>query len=144
MVEIEEDITTLSVGLTEVDESMDFLFDEKVIQDERLLNLEEETDVIDTRLFIIDNDLDSIGNELEGEILPPAMKLWQGMFLHLSVIHSVHGGGASGSLSKHAFNHMTKGVSAGGGGALSGIHSCEYESKNCVKLITGRNEVDPR
>ena len=39
VVEIEEDITNL-------DENVDFLFDETVIQDERLLNLEEETSVI--------------------------------------------------------------------------------------------------
>ena len=39
MVEIEEDITDL-------DDDVNFLFDETVIQDERLLNLEEETSVI--------------------------------------------------------------------------------------------------
>ena len=46
MVEIEEDVTGLGVDLTELDESVDFLFDEQIIQDERLLNLEEETSVI--------------------------------------------------------------------------------------------------
>ena len=46
MVEIEEDITGLGVDLTELDENVDFLFDEQIIQDERLLNLEEETGVI--------------------------------------------------------------------------------------------------
>ena len=46
VVEIEEDITGLGVDLTELDENMDFLFDEQIIQDKRLLNLEEETSVI--------------------------------------------------------------------------------------------------
>ena len=36
----------LGVHLTELDENVDFLFDEQIIQDERLLNLEEETSVI--------------------------------------------------------------------------------------------------
>ena len=48
MVEIEEDVTGL-------DQNVNFLFDEQVIQDERLLTLEQENDVID--------------NELESEIL---------------------------------------------------------------------------
>ena len=46
VVEIEEDITGLGVDLTELDENVDFLFDEQIIQDERLLNLEEETSVV--------------------------------------------------------------------------------------------------
>ena len=46
MAEIEDDITALSIGLMEVDENLDFLFDEQVIQDERLLNLEETSDGI--------------------------------------------------------------------------------------------------
>ena len=43
MVEIEEDVTGLSVDLIELDENVDFLFDETVIQDERLFSLEQET-----------------------------------------------------------------------------------------------------
>ena len=58
---IQDDVTDLGVDLTELDETVDFLFDETVIQDERLLNLEEEIDVID-------NDVDTISNELEGQI----------------------------------------------------------------------------
>ena len=65
--EMEEDITTLSVGLTEVDESVDFLFDEQVIQDERLFALEQTTDAIDAELDLIDDEFDTIGSELEGE-----------------------------------------------------------------------------
>ena len=36
-------------------ENDNFLFDEQVIQDERILDLEQENDVIDTRLLIIDS-----------------------------------------------------------------------------------------
>ena len=34
-------MTVVHAGVGELDENVDFLFDEKVIQDERLLNLEE-------------------------------------------------------------------------------------------------------
>ena len=58
--EIEEDITGLNVGLTEVDENVDFLFDEQVIQDERLLNLETKSDGIISELHLIKDDLESM------------------------------------------------------------------------------------
>ena len=38
---IEERVALLESQVTELDEDVDFLFDETVIQDERLLNLEE-------------------------------------------------------------------------------------------------------
>ena len=41
LTQIDEDITGLGVDLTELEENVDFLFDEQIIQDERLLNLEE-------------------------------------------------------------------------------------------------------
>ena len=54
VVEIEEDLTGLDedvfglgVDLTELEGDINFLFDETVIQDERLLNLEEETNIIE-------------------------------------------------------------------------------------------------
>ena len=50
VVEIKEDVTTLGVGLAGLGEDVDFLFDEQVIQDERLLSLEQENDVIDDEL----------------------------------------------------------------------------------------------
>ena len=52
MVDIEQ-------NMEDLDEDIDFLFDETVIQVERLFSLEQETDVIDTRLLIIDNELES-------------------------------------------------------------------------------------
>ena len=80
--EIEEDVTGL-------DQDVNFLFDEQIIQDERLFSLEEETDVIDTRLLIIDNDLDSIGNELEGACKVYAFDMGLRTTLHLSRVFNV-------------------------------------------------------
>ena len=59
VVEIQEDITGLGVDLTGLDEDVGFLFDEQVIQDERLLNLEIETKEIDEQLITVDDDLES-------------------------------------------------------------------------------------
>ena len=59
VVVIQDDITELDEDVTGLDQDVNFLFDEQVIQDERLLNLEQENDVIDTRLLIIDNELES-------------------------------------------------------------------------------------
>ena len=64
--EIEEDITILDedvIGLrvdhTELEGDVNFLFDEQIIQDERLLNLETETEEIDKQLVIVDDELES-------------------------------------------------------------------------------------
>ena len=45
--QIQGDVTGLSLNLAEVDENVDFLFDEQVIQDERLFSLETETETIE-------------------------------------------------------------------------------------------------
>ena len=58
-VTIEERIALLELQVADLDEDVDFLFDEQIIQDERLFSLEQETDAIDTRLLIIDNELES-------------------------------------------------------------------------------------
>ena len=59
VVEIEEDVTTLGVGLTGLGENVDFLFDEQVIQDERLFTLEQATVDITAELVAVDNDIES-------------------------------------------------------------------------------------
>ena len=59
MVEIQEDITGLGVDLTGLDEDVGFLFDEQVIQDERLLNLETETEEIEEQLVVMGDELES-------------------------------------------------------------------------------------
>ena len=60
VVEIEEDVTGL-------DQDTNFLFAEQAIQDERLLDLEQETDAIDTELDMIDDEFDAINIELESK-----------------------------------------------------------------------------
>ena len=50
--EIQED-------LTELDEDVELLFNEQVIQDERLLNLETETEEIEEQLVVIGDELES-------------------------------------------------------------------------------------
>ena len=58
VVEIEEDVTTLGVGLAGLGENVDFLFDEQVIQDERLFSLEQTTVDITAELVSVDNELE--------------------------------------------------------------------------------------
>ena len=65
---IEEDITGLNIGLAEVDQNVDFLFDEQVIQDERLFSLEQ------TSLGIL-GELDSVEDELEGKVINTKISL---------------------------------------------------------------------
>ena len=60
MVEIQEDITELD-DVTLLQRDVNFLFDEQVIQDERLLNLEETSDGIIAELDVIEYDLESEG-----------------------------------------------------------------------------------
>ena len=56
---IEERVTLLEIQVSDLDQDVNFLFDEQVIQDEKLLNLEQETDAIDAELEVIDGDLES-------------------------------------------------------------------------------------
>ena len=55
---LEGQMLVIQNEVSDIETDVDFLFDEQIIQDERFLNLEQETDVIDTRLLIIDNDLE--------------------------------------------------------------------------------------
>ena len=57
--QIEDDVMALGVDLTGVDENVDFLFDEQVIQDERLLNLEETSLQILGKLDLTEDELES-------------------------------------------------------------------------------------
>ena len=50
MVVIQEDVTELDEDVTVLGQNVNFLFDEQVIQDERLLSLEQKNDVIDDEL----------------------------------------------------------------------------------------------
>ena len=42
-----------------MDQNVDFLFDETIIQDERLFSLEQEREEIDDQLIVIDDELES-------------------------------------------------------------------------------------
>ena len=48
--ELDEDLTVTRIDLTELEGCVNFLFDEQVIQDERILILKQENDVIDDEL----------------------------------------------------------------------------------------------
>ena len=65
---IEERVTLLEIQVVDLDEDVDFLFDEQAIQDEKLLNLEQETDAINGQLVIIDDEFDIIDDELESKL----------------------------------------------------------------------------
>ena len=65
---LEGQVVVIQEEVSDIETDVDFLFDEQIIQDERLFSLEEETDAIDTRLLIIDN-------ELEGAQLCPSRQL---------------------------------------------------------------------
>ena len=54
---IEERVSLLELQVANIDEDVDFLFQEQIIQDERLLNLETETEEIDEQLVDIDDTL---------------------------------------------------------------------------------------
>ena len=55
---IDERVALLELQVANLDEDVDFLFDEEVIQDEKLLNLEQETEEIDEQLIIVDDALE--------------------------------------------------------------------------------------
>ena len=50
MVDIREDITEIDEDVSHLDQDVNFLFDEQVIQDEKLLDLEQETEVIEENI----------------------------------------------------------------------------------------------
>ena len=56
---IEERVSLLEIQVNDLDQDVNFLFDEQVIQDERLLGLEDDTDTIEEQLFTIYVELDS-------------------------------------------------------------------------------------
>ena len=57
VVVIQDDVTGLEVDLTELEGDVNFLFDEQVIQDERLLNLEETSVQVVVELAEVNADL---------------------------------------------------------------------------------------
>ena len=69
MVEIEEDATDLGDDLTLLEENVNFLFDETIIQDQRIFSLEQ--------IFIdVDAQLDVIDDTVEGTRRPGSQRTW--------------------------------------------------------------------
>ena len=64
---IEERVSLLEIQVADLDEDVDFLFDEQIIQNEKLLNLETETEEINDQIAVIGSDLDIIDDQLEGK-----------------------------------------------------------------------------
>ena len=56
---LEIQVTDLEENVTDLDQDVNFLFDEQVIQDERLLTLEQTTDAINAELVSVDDELES-------------------------------------------------------------------------------------
>ena len=59
MVEIEDDVTDIEGDISVLLENDNFLFDEQVIQDERLFTLEQTTNDINADLVAVDEELES-------------------------------------------------------------------------------------
>ena len=59
---LELQVVDLEENMVDLDEDVDFLFDEQVIQDERLLGLEQMTDAINAKLVSVDDEIE--GEEL--------------------------------------------------------------------------------
>ena len=57
--DLREDVTVVQGGVVELDEDVDFLFDEQVIQDERLFSLEGAVNTIESDIVVINGELDS-------------------------------------------------------------------------------------
>ena len=71
---IEERVSLLEIQVEEIEGDVtllegdvNFLFDETVIQDERLFSLEQTTDTINAKLIAIDDEFDIIDSQLGGE-----------------------------------------------------------------------------
>ena len=54
---LEIQVAVVEQDVADLDQDVNFLFDGQVIQDEKLLNLEQETDAIDAELDVIDDDI---------------------------------------------------------------------------------------
>ena len=65
--DLREDVTVVQGGVEELDEDVDFLFDETVIQDERLLALEQTSDQVVVELTEINANI--LGNPKHSHVL---------------------------------------------------------------------------
>ena len=58
--DLREDVTVIQGGVVELDDDVNFLFDEQIIQDDRLLNLKETSDQVVVELAEINANI--LGN----------------------------------------------------------------------------------
>ena len=64
---VEERVSLLEIQVNDLDQDVNFLFDEQAIQDERLLNHDERLFSLEQTSLDILGELDSIEDELESE-----------------------------------------------------------------------------
>ena len=69
VVEIDEDLTDLGDDLTLLEENVNFLFDETIIQDQRIFSLEQISIDVDAQLDVIDDTV-------EGTRRPGSQRIW--------------------------------------------------------------------
>ena len=67
MAEIQEDMIEIDEDVTGLDQDVNFLFDEQIIQDERLFTLEQTSNGIISELDLIEDEFETIHIELESE-----------------------------------------------------------------------------
>ena len=59
MSEVMEDLATTDENVADLDQDVNFLFDEQIIQDERLFSLEQTADDVDDTLDLVNEEIDS-------------------------------------------------------------------------------------
>ena len=55
---LEIQVVVIQDEVSDLETDVDFLFDEQIIQDERLFSLEQATDAINAQLFSVDEDIE--------------------------------------------------------------------------------------
>ena len=56
---LEIQVADIEGQITDLDQDVNFLFDDQIIQDERIFSLEEGSDEINNQLVVIDDDVES-------------------------------------------------------------------------------------
>ena len=82
---IEERVSLLELQVTNLDEDVDFLFDEQVIQDERLLELEQTSDGVVVELAEINGNIQGELCWFQARFFAFVMKIKKSRFYHLNV-----------------------------------------------------------
>ena len=59
MSDVREDLATTDENVADLDQDVNFLFDEQIIQDERLFSLEQTANDVDDNLDLVNEELES-------------------------------------------------------------------------------------